>query len=207
MIRTNTANCRKSAATALVALVHGALVFAGCGNGEEQKDITLDAGTVQCERDDHSKPENAAALPANAPTTGYVCPEGDRDWYKIEVPTGQTILDVSLAMAVPLSPVEASYTVWTIDDEGGAGNVAAAPPFTAVGTALEHVHCMEPGEYLLSVSDGGDDSADLRNSYELSVETSADGDQNEPNNTKESATALNSGQTATGFVTLSLIHI
>jgi hypothetical protein len=178
-----------------------AALLVSCGKDDGPEDTTIDAGTLECERDDQSKPENAIALAADAPESGYVCPEGDRDWYKVEVPTGETILNVSLGMAVPLSPVEASYTLWTIDPEGGPGSVAAAPPFTAVGEALENVHCIEPGEYLLSVNDAGDDSSDLRNSYELSIQTSADGDQNEPNNTKESATELNSGQTATGYVT------
>lgn len=179
------------------------LVASGCGKDDGNQGTTLDAGVVQCERDDISKPENAAALSAGAdePQTGYVCPEGDRDWYTVEVPTGETILNVSLKMGVALSPVEANYTVWTIDEEGQPGSVAAAPPFTAVGSDLQNVHCMEPGTYLLSVNDAGDDSADVRNQYELSVSTAADGDQNEPNNTKESATALSSGQTATGYIT------
>jgi hypothetical protein len=184
----------------MVVLLVG-VVAVGCGKDDGPKETALDAGTLECERDDVSKPELASALSFDEAQDGYICPEGDRDWYKVEIPGGETILDVSLAMAVPLSPVEASYALWTIDPEGGAGSVVAAPAFTAVGETLDNVHCMEPGEYLLSVNDAGDDSSDLRNSYELSVKTSADGDQNEPNNTKESATVLSSGQTATGFVT------
>jgi hypothetical protein len=121
-----------------------AALLVSCGKDDGPEDTTIDAGTLECERDDQSKPENAIALAADAPESGYVCPEGDRDWYKVEVPTGETILNVSLGMAVPLSPVEASYTLWTIDPEGGPGSVAAAPPFTAVGEALENERRRRP---------------------------------------------------------------
>ncbi len=197
MTRTKIAKSRNRFLLALL------FVGAGCGKNTGNHSVGLDAGVVQCQRDDISKPENAQPLSTTAtdPQTGYICPEGDRDWYKVEVPTGQTILNVSLKMAVPLSPVEANYSVWSIDNSGQPGSVVAAPRFTAVGEALDNVHCMEPGKYLLSVNDTGDDSSDLRNQYELKVSTSADQDTNEPNNTKESATALSSGQSVTGYIT------
>lgn len=173
----------------------------GCSGDEGEGDLVIDAGILSCQRDEHSKPEAAVPLGVGTPESGYICPEGDRDWYTLEIPADKTVLEVSLAMDIPLSPVEINYTVWTINEAGKPGSVAAAPPFTSVGSELQNIHCLDPGSYLLQINDAADDSSDLRNPYAVTVNTRADQDQNEPNNAEESATALSSGQTVTGYIT------
>jgi|GEM_PF-1414447 len=175
--------------------------ISGCSPDEGGGDITIDAGILSCQRDEHSRPETALSLGVDTAQNGYICPQGDRDWYKIEVPADETVLQISLGMTIPLSPVEINYTVWTPDAQGGPGSVAAAPFFTGVGSQLDNIHCLAPGSYLLQINDAADDSSDLRNPYELAISTRADQDTNEPNNTDDSATALSSGQRATGYIT------
>lgn len=201
MIPTKIANGRKFRPILIGLMALSLAGTAGCAKDEEVDGLELDAGLLSCQRDENSQPESAQSLAVETPQEGYICPAGDRDWYLIDIPSEQTVLDVALAMDVPLSPIEPNYTVWTLDEEGGPGSVAAAPPFTSVGAELENIHCLDPGPYLLQVNDAADDSADLRNAYELSISTRSDQDTNEPNNTTESATALSSGQQTTGFIT------
>src|SRR5699024_4608486 len=85
-------------------------VATGCGKNDARPNTQIDAGVLVCERDEHSKPEQAVPLAVDTAQSGYICPEGDRDWYQIEVPSDQTVVNISLAMAVPLSPVEISYS-------------------------------------------------------------------------------------------------
>jgi hypothetical protein len=174
---------------------------AGCEPDEdEQFGTTLDAGSVQCERDEQSHPEDAVSITAGEEHEGFICPRGDRDWYGIEIPAGETILNVSLQMAISLSPVELTYAVFSVDGEGNADEIVATPQATAVGLELDELHCLDEGEHLLVVRAVGDNSADARNAYTTSFSTQTDADTHEPNNDTDAATTLGAQDTATGYI-------
>jgi hypothetical protein len=186
----------------LLGLCFAAFAAVGCGEGGDDTPV-LDAGTTECERDDQSVPENAAEVTFDQEIEGFVCPRGDRDWYSLTIPQDQSIARVQLQMDVALSPVEPNYTIWSIDGEGQPDEVVASPEFTSVGRQIDSVHCIGPGDYLMSVNDAGDDTQDLRHPYRLEVTTKADDDPQEPNNSTENASTLAANTPTTGSIACS----
>ena len=186
----------------LLALVVGALFLAGCGQGGEDTP-ERDAGVTECQRDDQTDSANAAELTVEQETEGFICPRGDRDWYAFSIPNEESIVRVQLQMDVALSPVEPSYTIWSIDDQGEPDEVVASPEFTSVGRELDSVHCIGPGDYLMTVTDAGDDTQDLRHPYKLQLSTQADDDPQEPNNSEENASTISDGSPVTGSIACS----
>lgn len=157
-------------------------VCSGEGEGE---------GRSQCRRDMINEPSASQNLASGETVQGYLCPQEDQDWYRIEVPASDTIIKVNLSLR-GLSPVQPTYNIFT--EEGGEpGVLAASPPATETGVALEYVHCVEPGTYLAVIRDDGDDAQDFRNLYDFEIQSVPDPDTNEPNESEGEATPLTSG--------------
>ncbi|MEM1414338.1 MAG: hypothetical protein AAGH15_05540 [Myxococcota bacterium] len=155
-----------------------------------------------CDQDDSLGPDSPLMLDPTGATMGFVCPENDQDWYAFDVPAGDALVAVTLQVGTGgiRSPVDATYSIVRAD---AVDEAVATPDGEAVGPGarLEDTHCIGAGSYLLSVRDQGDDAEDLRNPYTLTVSTSAELDGAEPNDTTETATALNvGGMAAEGYV-------
>lgn len=181
--------------TPLCALV----LAAACSEPSENNGTTIDPGTSQCEHDELLGPETAGALTVGESTEGFVCPVEDEDWYKLTVPTSDKLFTIGLELSAPLSAVEPSYALWSIN--GGQPDVAVAqPPSTQIGAKLNYTHCVDPGEYFLVVRDSGNDAQDFRHPYTLDVATAPDPDPREPNGAAASASTISLGAPTTGFV-------
>jgi hypothetical protein len=188
---------RKYTANILSALGLSTLAFA-CGE-KDGSENNVDPAPAECQRDDHSEPSNAVSLSGEG-LTGFVCPVGDLDWYAFEVPANETVVSVSLTMPVTISPIQPTYAIYPRGAEGNPDLAAATPPADVTGTKLSFVHCVAPGSYYMVVRDSGDNQADTRNQYAVSISTSADPDVSEPNNDRLSATTVTSGQTISGTI-------
>jgi len=175
---------------AVTAFLSG-LFAASCSGPDDPK--TIDPGMVECERDNISEPGLAQIFNLNEPSTGFVCPEEDQDWYRVTLTNQEQIVSVSLSMSVPLSQIEPTYAFWSLNAAGEPETVVAQPPATSIGAHLDVVHCMEPGDYLFVVSDEGNDAEDFRHPYTIAVKGQPDPDPNEPNNERTGAKGLTSG--------------
>lgn len=175
----------------LVVLVGALAGVSACSGTDDPK--TIDPGIVKCERDDISEPALAQAFNLAEPTSGFVCPEEDQDWYRITLTDQEKIARVSLSMSVPLSQIEPTYAFYTINSAGEPETVVASPPATSIGAKLNDVHCMEAGEYLFVVRDQGDNAEDFRHPYTVTVTGQPDPDLNEPNNEQATAHVMSSG--------------
>lgn len=173
--------------------------LAACSNPPAENNNTIDPGESKCARDDSKDPATAADLAVGEPLEGYVCPVEDEDWYKVNVPAGNALFGIQLALSAPLSPVEPSYSLWSINAAGEPDIVVAQPPSTGIGEALDFTHCVDPGDYYLVVRDSGNDAEDFRHPYTLTTVTKPDPDTHEPN-PSGSATPAQIGTPQTGYV-------
>ncbi len=195
-----------------------ALATAGadCGGPGDDPDAGDAAPERTCQHDGYNGPESAGDLAPGAvgnerTASGWVCPIEDRDWYRLSVPEGDHILNVTLAIRGPLSPVQPTYAVYECDEacvadppaDGTPACCAArvAPLPAEVGQAadtgrpLQVTHCIGPGDYYIVVRDQNDDNQDGNNprgEYALTVSTAPDPDPAEPNDRPEDAVGLTS---------------
>jgi hypothetical protein len=174
-------------------------MLTSCGEDEPDND-TIDPGVLVCQRDESEGPESALALAFGETFEGFICPIEDEDWFAFELPASDSLLRVQLAMKATLSPVEVTYALWSVDASGNKDKAVANPLSTNIGTAHDDSHCLAPGRYLLVVQDDGDNAQDLRQGYTLSLSSSAEPDQNEPNDDAAAATTLQAGQSVTGAI-------
>ncbi len=181
--------------------------LAACGTGDgvaPTTDATSDTPLTDgptCPWDDSTDADSAVGLFEGSPTTGYLCPEDDADWYAVSVPPGEGLLTVSLAIDGELSPVQPTYAIFAAEsgDEGDDPEAVAAPPAALIGKPLEVVHCIAPGDYHLVVRDHNDDGQDVYRGYDLAIATAPDLDGSEPNGDASLATPLASGATVDGW--------
>ena len=169
----------------------------GCGGGSG---ADANPGVPECQRDESEGPESAVSVTVGQQVEGYLCPVEDEDWYLVELPSGTGLLGVELSMSSTITPVEPTYSVWSMNGAGEPDTVAAAPAADAIGAALDEVHCIAPDSYYLVVRDHGDNAQDLRHAYSLTVTTQAEPDTHEPNNDAASFTAITSGTPVQGAV-------
>lgn len=202
----------------LVPLFAVAAVFAtagaDCGGPTDEPDAGDGGPERVCEHDSYNGPEAAGDLEAAASgsgftASGFVCPVEDRDWYHLNVPGGDHLLNVTLSIRGPGSPVEPTYAVYECDEacvasppEDGTASCCearVAPLPAEVGQAaetgqpLQVTHCLGPGDYYIVVRDQSDDQQDgrrPRGEYTLTVSTAPDPDTAEPNDGPESAVGL-----------------
>lgn len=173
-------------------------LLGGCDDKSQQEaDAGPDSGTA-CPWDEDDDPTAASTLTPGVPVEGYICPQGDQDWYALTVPNGSDLLRVDLQLDGPVSPLNLTYGVW--DD---AAQEALLGPHSSESVTpsepLGIVHGLAAGEYKLVVRDRGDDAEDVWHPYQLTVAHLADPDQNEPNNTADQASDYGSGP-AEGYI-------
>ncbi len=152
------------------------------GNGDGDDDGAI------CQRDPSTGPEEPIDGDPSMGVEGFVCPSGDEDWYLASVPDGSELLSVELSSSSNRSPIEPTYAVWSRNGSE-AIDVVAAPHPDDVGNALSDTHCVGAGDYFVEVRDQGDNAQDRRNPYRLQTVASPQPDQNEPNASREEATA------------------
>lgn len=157
-------------------------------------------GKSECTRDESKNASSSVALSLDAPTSGFVCPAEDQDWYSFDVPASDRIISLGLKLSTAISPVELTYAIWSSKADGTPEQAVAIPPSTQIGQALDDVHCVTPGKHFIVVRDEGDDNQDTRHPYELVLKTLPDPDGNEPNDAQDAAKALTSGQTVMGAI-------
>ncbi len=123
-----------------------------------------------CARDTSESADTALELDGAA-ASGQICPLGDQDHYRIRVHEGE-VLEVSLRLVAPISPVQIHFDVFSAD----GSELAAAGRSAGAGQPIEDLVCLSPGDYVLRVSDLGDDDVDFRHEYRLEVTARADSD-------------------------------
>ncbi|MEO0321599.1 MAG: hypothetical protein AAF447_01445 [Myxococcota bacterium] len=147
-----------------------------------------------CDQDDSLGPDSALMLAADGPTTGFICPENDQDWYAFDLAGGDGLVTVALEVGRGgiRSPVDITYSIVradAVDEAVATADGGEGGP----GVALLDTHCVGAGSYLVSVRDQGDDADDLRNAYTLWLSTAPEPDGAEPNDALADATTLTVG--------------
>jgi hypothetical protein len=166
------------------------LALACSENGKQDADAGPDSGEA-CQWDEDSEPATAGQLSFDSAVEGFICPQGDQDWYAFTVATGSELLRVDLSVDAPVSPLNLTYGVW----DGAAAEVLHSPQSSEAalaGEPLSIVHGLEAGSFYLVVRDRGDDAEDVWHPYNLTLDAFADPDPNEINNTPEQATSYGS---------------
>ena len=191
-----------------VGLLTGACSDSGsnAGDGGAGGDFS---GPVTCLEppDKSSNIDNAIDLKLGEEVTGYICPRGDSDFYKLTVPANDKLLRINLQRSGALSNVALTYLLLKRKEPGSDGvnqrTVASAP--AGDGKSFDALHCLdpgtpdlEPGVYYLLVQDDGNDAADGKNSYKLTVTSQGDPDTNEVNDGFDTAKAASGA--ATGYI-------
>ncbi|MCA9671141.1 MAG: pre-peptidase C-terminal domain-containing protein [Myxococcales bacterium] len=134
----------------------------------------------------------AISLPAGEEHTGYICPTGDLDYFKVTVNAGDRLLRIELTNTAAVGTVQPTYLVLDPNEK----TVAQAPSTSS--KKINALHCLAPGDYYVQVQDAGNDARDGNNPYKLKVTSEKEPDANEPNNTV--AEAKPAGASATGAI-------
>jgi hypothetical protein len=151
------------------------LLLAGCpGNGDDPDDGNGNGeGVLACTFDHGDTAADATPLDSGGEqVSGFLCPDGDEDWFRIDVTAAAPRLSIALQMDGPLSPVSPTYVV-RVDDGGAPGAVVATPPAGRTSGVHDDVHCLEPGGYFVTVRDRTGDHQDRRHPYALTLATTA----------------------------------
>ena len=187
---------RKSS-TLVIAFSSLAGLLWGCGDEQRDAQVRPDDAAVssapRCEYDTSENPATAAPLATGQDLEAFLCPAEDQDWYEFD--TGPNdMLSVSVSMSAAITPVTPIYAIRDANET----LVASAPTARAGGVSA--IHCVDPGIYLLVVRDAGDLHQDVRNPYTLRIDATPNPDANEPNETREDATALTPEMAHTGYL-------
>lgn len=183
------------------------LALVGCDDNVDPPDGGEDPdGGRYCDHDLLDGPSSAADLTVGEGdqlvAEGFVCPVADTDWYRLELPADHHLVQVSLSITGPGSPVQPTYAIYECDSacvadppEGETDqsccDARVAPRPEEVSDAVEVTHCLAPGDYYLVVRDLGDDGQDSREPrglYQVAVTTSPDADASETNDDPSTAT-------------------
>src|SRR5262249_43186375 len=113
---------------------------------------------------------------------GQLCPRGDVDWYRLDVPAGADLIDVTVGYADAPTRVSIVAQLVSAADGKPVPGAELADTRTGVrkGTLSSTLRVPARGSYLVSVRDSGSESDSL-NSYVLQVTTAKDPDTHEPN--------------------------
>lgn len=177
-----------------------ALSLSACSEPEDDPVIENgENGSVACVFDHGDSAEEAETIESGEEITGYLCPEGDEDWFRFEVPDQSRLVDIELDMGGPISPVDPTYVV-RVDDDGSAGDVVATPPPLRVSAPHHDVFCLDQGAYFIVVRDRGGDSEDRRHEYTLAVSVEPHPDPSPRTEGPDDARPLFDGEAAEGFV-------
>ncbi len=193
-----TASGRNGLIGAAMAGLLVAMTAGGCGG---DSGVDANQGVPECQRDESEGPDTAVDVTVGQQIEGYLCPKEDEDWYRVELSPDTGLLEVNLAMTSTITPVEPTYSVWSMDESGEPIEAVTGADPNSIGGPLDEVHCIAPDSYYLVVRDYGDNAQDLRHAYNLTVTTAVEPDAaNEPNNTLEQAINLTSGESVQGYV-------
>ena len=180
------------------------LIFTACGLsalacGDDVMEQPDTGGQIICMQDDSLGPDSAIPLTLGEATTGFLCPVSDEDWYSFDLPAGQGLMRVELAIDNARSPVEGTYSVSPVDSPQMA---VATPDGEEIepGADLNDLHCVGGGSYRIVVRDSQVDAEDIRNEYTLRVTASPEPDAAEPNNEQATATPVSMGSQVSGYI-------
>jgi hypothetical protein len=123
-----------------------------------------------------------------------ICYEGISDWYRITVPDGNDLLDISAGYPGGVAtPVTLDVKVFALSSgsTGSLLNELTAPSTSDAGLSAIRTTIRVPGagDYFLQVADahGSGVNVDTTNAYSLQVSTAADPDSHEPNDSPAAA--------------------
>ncbi|HUU02040.1 MAG TPA: hypothetical protein VM425_11395 [Myxococcota bacterium] len=177
-------------------------VFSGCGGPQDKFDggqDGSDGGIDDCQRDNSQKgniTDEWKLTAGGEARSGYICPRQDIDHFWFEVSDPRTIVRVSLANNVALSPVDLCYDIFLQGSDIRRGGLCDSDGMDGI-TELTGTHYLdEAGTYFLEVRDEGGDDEDPRllDNYMLSIELVPDKDSYESNNTADEAKQLGAAQ-------------
>lgn len=180
-------------------------ILASCKNNNDNSDADGDGGIGTCNQEAYDKSTGLSTAvdflqtveqthDVGAQVTGYVCPRGDTDFYRVNLQANNKLLNVKLQGTLSDSPVQLTYRISRAETKDGKTTekiVATAPNWTSgsVRNFDEFHYLAESGEYFIVVFDENNDNRDTNNAYTLSFVAIPDSDKNEPNNDQASAKA------------------
>lgn len=170
-----------------------ALVLSGCGATTEETDGgngDQDAGIDECAVDNSQRRGTDPAWKLEAggePIDGFICPKNDVDHFWFEVPSPQTIVEVTLKNNVSMSPVDYCYDIYFQGEDAKVSGKCDYDGLDGVTEVIGTHYLQSAGTYFLEVRDASSDDQDARNGYMLSIDTVQDPDGYEPNNTPDDA--------------------
>jgi len=178
-----------------VALFLTLLLLCGC-TGDD--DDSADPGTDDeaCPWDTNDETGNADELVDGVVYEGYICPISDQDWYHFTL--AGDLVTVDLTVDAPVSPIDLTYTLWDASASDIQGSPSASEAASSTG-GLTIIHGVPLNELLVVVRDRGDDAADTRHPYLLTLTASDDNDVHEPNNSLDDATSAG-GSAIQGYI-------
>jgi hypothetical protein len=161
-----------------------ALALVGC-SGSKKRATDFDAGGTSgaCLVDPSKGPDTATPLALGVKVEDMICPQGDQDFYAVQVGQGMNLLDVSLAYASPIGRVALRVGLYEADGITEVPNAVAADTNTADGqnAVVTTLAVPKPGAYILRVDDAKGTGVDNMNSYVLQASGATDPDTHEPN--------------------------
>jgi hypothetical protein len=167
----------------------------GC---KSKSSSSTDGGTAPaCAPNVASSSGSAATLTSGQSVQNRICFEGSSNWYVINVPSGNTLLDV-MAGYPPASNTsvqldlkvyyETNSTTLTLVQE----LLAPSQSDGGVDSIQTTLHVLQSGSYYVQASDAHSVNFDATNAYTLKVGYAADPDTHEPNDTTADAKASDS---------------
>ncbi len=151
-------------------------------------DGSMTAGT--CAAATNSTSGNATTLTSTQPVEGKVCFAGTSDWYVINVPSGNTLLDVAAGYpSTVTSPVVLDVKVYTLSgtELTELQELTANATDAGANSIQTTLLALQSGPYYLQVADAHGVNFDATNSYTLTVGYAMDPDTHEPNDSPSDA--------------------
>jgi len=189
----------------LVALAFALAAGLGCskspeGDGDTGAPRPDGREGPRCEFDEIGEAGEAASLEVGEQKNGHICPIQDEDWYAFSLSEARRIVDVSVGFSTGLTSVQPAYKIWTATDDGGTDEVVGSSPSTEDATQITRQHCLDQGDYRLVVYDRGYDDEDRRRPYAVSLDSTDNPDGQEPNEDRDGAVSLQSGDSKEGYI-------
>jgi len=178
------------------------LLLTGCSKKTEQTPELTDAANDPddpCPWDTNDSSKNAENLPMDETTSGYICPPGDQDWYEFTVSAGNDLLNVSMTLDAPVSPVEVTYSIWLDNKTTVAAPISGENALP--GLPLSITHKLDAKTYFLMARDSGGNVQDTSHPYNIILTASKDLDSHEPNDNQEVSTSIgNDKENIKGYI-------
>jgi hypothetical protein len=146
--------------------------------------------TVSCSSNVGNSSGNPVTITSGQTNTGMLCYQGVSNWFVIDVPAGNTLLDVAAGYpATAMTQVDLDIKVYfhtnsttlTLVQDLLASTEADAG--TGPGAIKTTLLVATPGQYYIQAADAHNQNSDQTNSYSLTVGYATDPDTHEPNDT------------------------